>query len=277
MRTIRAVLGALSLAPVLAACLPHRWPPLPDQDGMSAPLYGDTILDVTNSLVGNLRMIDSVGRARGALPARLEEAVPARWLHDIFGNALEYSTDGPGFSVRSAGRDRTSGTRDDIYVVGRVGRSVPCELYREGVVGLFEEEAPSCRDVPVTVLPKCRDADYRGVPEYDRRRRRPEERVLATGERLVRIAQQIEGRGRSIGALPPLSSMPGLKLQDAWGRLIDYRPVGHSFELRSAGADGIPRNSDDVVVNSEFGTTILCVFTHAGESRTSGVPSIECP
>ncbi|HEX2209346.1 MAG TPA: hypothetical protein VHG93_16835 [Longimicrobium sp.] len=279
MRQTWTVVGAVALTSVLAACPPSSYGPFPDGDGTSVPLYGDTLVDVTSTLVDNLRLIDSAGRARGTLPERLEEVVPAHWMRDFFGNTLQYSTAGLTFTLRSLGRDGLPETDDDIFVVGRLGRSVPCELHRgPNDVALFQTQAPLCRDVPITVLPKCLDAEYGPVPEFDPgRRRRPQERVLATGERLVRLARRIDGRGRSVGALPPPSAMLGLKFEDAWGQRVGYRIDGHAFELRSAGPDGVPGNQDDIVVSARLGDVIPCVFTAGGEVRHCSVPPPECP
>ncbi len=38
---------------------------------------------------------------------------------------------------------------------------------------------------------------------------------------------------------------------DPWGRPIEYKGAGNSFELRSAGPDGQMNTADDIVVTSE--------------------------
>lgn len=278
MRQASTVVGAVALTSVLAACPPTSYGPFPDGDGTSVPLYGDTLVDVTSTLVDNLRMIDSAGRARGTLPERLEGVVPARWRRDIFGNTLKYSTAGLSFTIRSPGRDGIPETTDDIYVTGRLGRSVPCELHRGGNdVALFESQAPLCRNVPVVVLPKCPAAEFLPLLRPIPRRTRRQDDVLLAGYRLVHLARRIEGTGRSIGALPPAGAMIQSEFEDIWGRSVSYQVTGHAFELRSAGPDGVPGNQDDIVVSARLGDVIPCVFTAGGEVRQCSVPPPECP
>jgi hypothetical protein len=276
MRRTYGIPGLLIVVMVLGACPSPSVRPVPDREGVSAPLYGDSVVDVTARLVTSVPLIDSAGRARGALPQHLEEVLPARWLRDIFGNVIEYSRAGPSFTLRSPGRDRIKDTDDDVFVTGRLGRSVPCELHRPGFVSLFQEQAPLCRDVPVIVLPGCPNAEFRPVPEFSARRARPEDHVRATGERLVFLAWRVDGRGRAIGALPPASSIPWLDFKDSWGRPVAYRVSGQSFELASAGADGIPDTGDDVLVKAELGASIPCLFTHGGQQRTCDIPPPGC-
>lgn len=241
----------------------------------SAPLYGDSLVDVSSRLLGSLQIIDSVGRAQGTLPDRLEEALPTRWLRDIFGNPLEYSVAGLHFTLRSAGRDGMIRTEDDIAVTGRVGRSIPCELQIGSVVELYEDKAPLCSEVPVVVLPRCPEAEFRSLPELSHTRGR--NRILATGERLVHLARRIEGRGRSLGALPPPAGVPWLDFHDAWRRPVQYLVTGYTFELRSAGADGVHHTDDDIVVNAELGGVIPCEFTHGTDRRVCSDPLPQCP
>jgi hypothetical protein len=276
MRRAFVIPGPLVLAVVLGACPAPSVRPVPDANGSSAPLYGDTVVDIAARLVTSVPLVDSAGRARGALPERLDDVLPARWLRDIFGNPIQYSPDGTSFTLRSPGRDRIAGTGDDIFVTGRLGRSVPCELHRPGLVSLFQEEAPLCSDVPIVVLPRCPHAEFQPVPELSSRAR-PEDRVRATGERLVLLARRIEGRGRAIGALPPAASMAWLGFRDSWGRPVEYRVAGQGFHLVSAGADGVPGTGDDIAVNAALGAPVPCSFTHGDQQITCDIPPPSCP
>lgn len=277
MRRRYVISGLLMVAMVLGACPSPSVRPVTDRNGISAPLYGDTVVDIAARLVTSVPLIDSADRAHGTLPADLEEILPARWLRDIFGNTIDYSTDGPSFTLRSPGRDRISDTGDDIFVTGRLGRIVPCELHRPGFVSLYQDEAPLCREVPVLVLPRCPAAEFQEVPRFSARRARPEDQIRATGERLVLLARRLEGRGRAIGALPPASSMPWLDFRDSWGRPVAYRIAGQSFDAVSAGADGIPDTGDDVAVKAVLGESVPCIFTYGGQQKTCDVPPPRCP
>lgn len=268
-----AVLGAAAIASGLGACSPEYRPIFSGGDGTSAPVHGDSVLATALRLVGHVSLIDSVGRVRGTLPQRLEEAVPPGWLRDVFGNPLEYSTAGPEFTVRSAGRDGMQATADDILVTGRLGRSVPCELRMQDVIDRYEETAPLCSEGPVVVLPECPGAEFHPVPGIGR----GADPVGATGERLAYIARRVDGRGRAIGALPSVERLPSLEREDAWGRPIRYRVAGHRFELRSAGPDGRPDTGDDIVVDGELGGIIACEFTNGSERVRCVDPLPQCP
>jgi hypothetical protein len=277
MRRAFVASGLLVVAMVLGACPSPSSRTVPDANGVLAPMYGDTVVDIAARLIASVSLVDSAGRARGALPERLDGIVPARWLRDIFGNPILYSPDGLSFTLRSPGRDGIADTGDDIFVTGRLGRSVPCEFHRPGSVTLFHEEAPLCRDVPIVVLPRCRDAEFLPVPELSARRARPQDGVRATGEHLVFLARRVEGRGRAIGALPPASSMAWLGFRDAWGRPVEFRVAGPSFHLVSAGADGIPDTGDDITVKAALGAPVPCIYTHGDQQRTCDIPPPTCP
>ena len=45
-----------------------------------------------------------------------------------------------------------------------------------------------------------------------------------------------------------------VKLNDPWGFRVAYTPSGTSFDLRSVGADGTPRTSDDVLPDVQWTT-----------------------
>lgn len=278
MKPVCLILGGLALVSGLEACHGRAITAFPNGDGMSAPQYGDSLVDVMSKLMRHVQLIDSVGRARGALPNRLDEALPSRWLQDIFGNPLEYSVAGPSFTVRSAGRDGILDTPDDISVTGRLGRSVPCELRSQNRINRFEERAPLCSEVPIVMLPTCPDAEFLSLTApADRPSGRSRDRVLATGERLVRLARRIDGRGRALGVLPPPGGLPWVSSEDAWGHTVQYKPDGRRFELRSAGSDGVPGTADDILVRAELGGIIRCEFTYGVEIRSCRDPLPQCP
>lgn len=270
------VIGTAVVTSVLGACQPRIFP---DTAGANAPIYGDSVQHVTIAVGQHAQLIDSAGRARGALPSRLEEVLPTRWLRDIWGNPLAYSTRGTDFTLRSAGRDGIAGNNDDIFAHGRLGRAVPCELRAPGYVTRFEVQAPLCEETPLLVLERCPSAEF--LPEVlgenpQLARRDP---ARATGERLARIARRIDGTGRALGALPHAASAfwQNQAAVDAWGRRLVYRPAGRRFELRSAGADGVPDTVDDVHVHAELGGVIRCEFIHAGQANRCAEFLPQCP
>lgn len=277
MRRACVIPGALVVAILLGACPSPFVFPGPAPNGASAPMYGDTMVDIAARLVTSVSLIDSAGRARGALPERLDGILPARWLRDIFGNPIQYSPDGWNFTLRSPGGDRIADTGDDVFVTGRLGRSVPCELRQPGYVSFFHEQAPLCRDVPILVLPICRDAEYLPVPEFSARYSRVEERVRETGERLVLLARRLDGKARALGALPPASGTARPDFRDAWGRPVEYRVAEQSFLLVSPGADGILDTTDDISVEAALGASIPCMFAHGDQQISCDIPPPTCP
>lgn len=88
---------------------------------------------------------------------------------------------------------------------------------------------------------------------------------LLTDERLALLAQWIESEiqrtGRAPATLEDIAPPDSLHaqyvpvdryLRDGWGRYLEYiaRAGTQSWELRSSGADGMPRTPDDVVLRS---------------------------
>lgn len=88
---------------------------------------------------------------------------------------------------------------------------------------------------------------------------------LLTEERLALLAQwiesEIERTGRAPATVEDIAPPDSLSaqyvpvdryLRDGWGRYVEYsmRAGPRSWELRSSGADGMPRTPDDVVLRS---------------------------
>jgi hypothetical protein len=72
------------------------------------------------------------------------------------------------------------------------------------------------------------------------------------------------------------SSTAQLFFQDMWHRTVRYSRAGKSYELRSAGEDGIFHTDDDVWVSSVIGRDRPCIM-HTPERTTRLVPSCEEP
>jgi hypothetical protein len=237
----------------LAGCQPRQAMGGPDPLAGTASVDGDrTIL---TRLVRSVQLIDSVGRERSTLPTTLEGILPVSWLTDPQGRPLNYVVEQTSFSLRATGQDGLFHTHDDIYVVGRLGRSLPCELYVAGYRTNYENVAPSCDTAPATVLQLCSGEEL--VPEYPRRRPNP---VELTGERLVLLSRRIECMGRSFGSLPRATGIPLYQWEDAWGQQLRYSAGQSTYEVRSPGADGRFDTEDDVAVRAELGHTIPCRY-----------------
>jgi hypothetical protein len=111
-------------------------------------------------LVRIARAVDGIGRDLGGLPLSLRPVPrpPSRHTDadrlsmdehaDLWGRALRYVRNGQDYEIRSAGSDGRFGTGDDIWIQGRLARTVPC-AFRVGVEVLHcGESPPECAEPP---------------------------------------------------------------------------------------------------------------------------------
>lgn len=232
-----------------------------------------------------VRAADRVGRRAGSLPATLGQVSrePGVVLADSWGRAFRYSIEERGFETRSAGRDGTFDSADDIVAIGRLGRAIPCEIRDETRTVRWDNVAPRCDDVStVTIYPLCppltrADRVERGIPATQR------DSILAMGRRLVRVARAIDGFGRELGTLPQTLGGPVIwdrdsrgELPDLWGSAVRYRPVHNRFELQSAGPDRTLDSADDIMVVATLGSTIPCLYRTQGRDEQCDESPPEC-
>jgi hypothetical protein len=235
-------------------------------------LTGDSAAAVARNLAQMVLLIDQHGRPSKQLAPTLEPVLERfEFGHraDLWGTDYLYRREGIRFELRSAGRDRTFQTDDDIVAQGQLGRSRPCAIRYESKI-YQDPAAPACApDAEIVIFPMCpalrnlRIADSRALASE-------QDSVEATGQRLVTIARKVDGLGREVGGVPPTLfsvSQPD-QLVDAWGRNVRYSPAGRSFEVRSGGRDGRFDTGDDIIVVAQLGAEIECEFvTEAGVLR----------
>jgi hypothetical protein len=95
----------------------------------------DSVDVVGRQLVGVARRIDGASREVGGLIPTLRPVLGSKPLGnywgftDVWGNAIHYSRFGDAFELRSAGRDRTLNTTDDVAVRSTVGQIQLCEFH----------------------------------------------------------------------------------------------------------------------------------------------------
>jgi len=235
------------------------------------------------SLYRLVREIDAEGRTIKALPAWLSDAQSAqrRSFTDAWGRPLDVQVRGALYELRSAGRDGSHGNDDDVVAIGKLGRSLPCEVRRLQDVARFEDVAPPCDETPPdTIYPLCEALKRAGIT---RDAGPPADSVAAEGEHLVRVARVMDGYARELSTLPlQLRNLPlpgqnaSRELVDVWGSVVAYTPRSTAFELRSAGPDRTSGSHDDVVVNGVLGTPARCSFRVGDEVRSCAVPPPPC-
>ena len=238
----------------------------------------DSVLATGHDLNALVVLLDRYGRPAGQLPATLEPVLQRsdKSGRDIWGTAIRYLPNGLRYELRSAGRDRTFDTADDVVFTGQLGRNRPCEA-RDESGALTYDGVPICSpDQPIVVLPLC---ERLGLGSVVYRGEAGEDRVAQTGRMLVRIARRTDALAREVGGLPPnLRQVAGpIYLVDGWKRAVRYRPSGTSFEVRSGGRDGVFDNDDDVVVRARLAHTIPCEFTGPQGTGTCPEPPPPCP
>jgi hypothetical protein len=88
-----------------------------------------------------------------------------------------------------------------------------------------------------------------------------EDSVGLAGRTLWNLVRRLDEFGRTTGKLPatlaPVLEAPRTGT-DPWGRSIRYTPDSLTFELRSAGADGVLESNDDVVALGRVGRNLPC-------------------
>ncbi len=245
----------------------------------------DSVHEAGARLYTIVRTVDRVGRNAGSLPRTLAEigGDPDVAAADPWGRAFRYSPIANRFEIRSAGRDGSFGSGDDIVATGRMGRAMPCEIRDEAQTTRFENVAPLCDAASThTIFKMCpllsrADRVETAVPATKR------DSVLAMGRRLVRVARALDGYGREIGTLPLTLRGPVIwdrdpegELPDLWGKPVRYTPAGTRFELRSAGPDRNHDSPDDIVLANELGVAIACQFQTAWGTLTCLDPPPDC-
>jgi hypothetical protein len=229
----------------------------------------DTVRVAIARLHGLVRTIDEVGRRVGVLPQALVDphSPPGCSGRDPWGRQVRYSVTGRAFEIRSAGPDGMMDTADDIVAIGRLGRSIPCEMRHGGLTTTWVRVAPPCERMNAgriyALCPGLSASDRmdRSVPGT------PRDSMLAVGQRLVRVARAIDGYGREIGATPESLSGPLIwgrtgdgEILDLWGSVVRYRTSGEEFELTSAGPDRNLNTADDIIVTAAIGSGVPCEF-----------------
>jgi hypothetical protein len=264
----------------LVGCKPH--PPI----GGPIPIgVDDPILSSRRRMAVILRLVDSAGRDAGRLPGHLQQlqAVDSSRRKDAWGELITYAAHDDRFELGSNGPDRIRGTQDDILMMGRLGRNLPCEIRVGARVLYLDEQAPRCQASGGWILPLCPRLNRR--PANDPVAISVADSIALTGTRLVRYAWSVDERAREIGALPAslgtVLGYPrvanGRDLADAWGRAVRFTARDSSFELRSSGADATFNTPDDIFLNAIVGTDIHCRYrSGAGEETCRSQPP-NCP
>lgn len=255
-------------------------------DSRGAPISPeDSVRDASSRLYTLVSAVDRVGREAGGLPSTLSEVgqEPGVALIDPWAKAHRYSLHGNVFEIRSAGRDGTFDSVDDIIAIGRLGRAIPCEIQQSGITMYWDDAVPRCgAEGPESVYRLCpalsrADRVEREVPETTR------DSMMAMGRRLVRVARAIDGFGREIGVLPTSLRGPVIwartdrgELLDLWGTPVRYSRSGTTYELRSLGPDRQHQSNDDIVTRGQLGTTIPCEFHALFEIHRCSEPPPNC-
>jgi hypothetical protein len=268
-----AKLGFVLVGTIAFGCAPQ------ERGDHLLPLYTqqDTVRVAIARLAGLVRTTDQVGRSEGVLPQTLADphAAPGYSGRDPWGRPLRYSAAGRAFEIRSAGPDGMMDTGDDIVAIGRLGRSIPCEMRHEGLTTTWDRVAPPCERMNTgriySLCPALSASDRvdRSLPGTLR------DSILAVGQRLVRVARAIDGYGREIGSTPESLSGPLIwgrtgdgEILDLWGSVVRYRTSGEEFELTSAGPDRSLDTADDISVTAAIGSGVPCEFvTEWGRQR----------
>lgn len=244
--------------------------------------HRDSVLATGRRLIGLVALIDTYARESGTLPSDLSPVaarIPnaAERTFDLWGRAVRYIARSQRFELRSAGGDGAFDTADDIVVLGRLGRQIPCEVRDEERTFGYDEMAPPCTDSPIPVLALCPALEHADAAEEALSA--PVDPILATGRRLVGLARRADWQARRMGGAPPtFRAFVGFREPvDAWERGVRYTPQGLTFELRSAGGDGTFATGDDIVVTAPLGRTIGCEFQAGGETRRCDAPPPPCP
>lgn len=278
--------GLVLLSTAASACGIGGRNKVPDDlDALLTPQ--DSVREAGSRLHTLVRAVDGVGRRAGSLPATLGEVsdAPGVALADSWGRAFRYSNSGNVFEIRSAGRDATFDSADDIIAIGQLGRAIPCEIRDEVQTTRWDNVAPRCDgddSSAGTVYQLCAalgqaDRVEKVLPATQR------DSVLAMGRRLVRVARAIDGFGRELGRLPQSLRGPVIwnrgprgELPDLWGREVRYSPSGDRFELRSAGPDRAYGSADDILVSAKLGGTVPCHFGTQWGAEQCGEPPPDC-
>jgi hypothetical protein len=263
-----------------AACALTEQTDVPPGPGSHDPVFRASAM-----LYTLVREVDRLGRDAGSLPRTLAEVrdAPGIALVDPWGTMYRYSVTENEFEIRSAGRDSSFESDDDVVAIGRLGRTLPCEVRSATLVTRNDNVAPRCDQVGTQlVLKLCpplgrSDRVDRVVPATQR------DSVLAMGLRLVRVARAVDGFGREIGTLPRTLSGPVILNRnsqatppDLWGQPVRYTPAGTRFELRSPGPDRDHGSEDDIVVAGELGSVIPCRFQTGSDTLTCSEPPPDC-
>jgi len=245
----------------------------------------DSVSHAARRVSGLVGFVDSDARPSGSLPATLDSVLQRHGQpnEDIWASPWQYTKSGRSFEIRSAGADRRIGTADDIVARGQLGRSLPCD-FRVGdkVIDYTHLVSPCPEDHLAIVLPMCPALMQYRPAEVPRGS--SADTIAAAGLRLVRFARAIEGAGRELGALPPTlrsvrshPRMPeGWNLADIWGRGVRYEPRGVSYELRSAGRDGVFDNGDDLVISGRLGDVPQCEYRVGLVRHVCDLPTPSC-
>lgn len=274
------ILVAFVTALIVSGACGTRIPPY--GHGRSGISRADSVLATGRELVLLVWHVDAYGRAGGRLPSTLapvlEHDPAARPLaRDEWGRGIRYTSDSGRMELRSAGSDGSFGTADDVIVLGRLGRNIPCERRDEYRAHGFPDLAPECSNGPGFVLPLCPALES---AEHDEKALAPlGDPTLATGRRLVALARRADWHARRIGDPPPsLRAVTGFrKPVDGWGREVRYVSQSSGFEFRSPGADGVFDNRDDVFVSTLLGSTIPCAFRTQQGTLSCTMPPPACP
>ena len=279
LRKMARVVLIATAAALLGGCPPSIHPvghPHPDRT------HRDSVLATGRRLIGLVAHVDAYARESGALPADLSPVVTripgaGERTVDLWGRAVRYIARSQRFELRSAGGDGAFDNADDIVVLGRLGRQIPCEVREEERTFGYDEMAPPCTDSPIPVLALCPALEHADAAEEVLSA--PADPVLATGRRLVGLARRADWHARRMGGAPPtLRAFVGFREPvDAWERRVRYTPQEWEFELRSAGGDGVFATGDDVVVTAPLGRAVPCEFQAGGETATCDAPPPPCP
>ncbi|HEU4559412.1 MAG TPA: hypothetical protein VFS20_16255 [Longimicrobium sp.] len=109
----------------------------------------DSVAAQGEHLVRAAWIVDGYGRELGTLPLALRhDPLPGqnagRELIDLWGSVASYTRRGSAFELRSPGRDRATGSPDDIVVGGVLGTPVQCAFRVGGEVRSCALRPPPC-------------------------------------------------------------------------------------------------------------------------------------
>ena len=162
-----AMAGALAASACAAPISPGRVDTPPP--GPTKVVVSDTEIDLAGSAdnatavrLGDLvHYVATFAGASDSLPSSLESVIEnqpriVRLATDVWGRVVRYTPTGSTFELRSAGRDGAFDTPDDVWSVGRSGRSVPCVTYVGDRRIEYTHAAPPCPDEARRSLPALR-------------------------------------------------------------------------------------------------------------------------